>query len=106
MLGHIAKPRDAGGFEADARVEAAGDGAVDDRLLLLFEELDQPLLRADQPGGRRAVRVEKAHDKLLLRIGGNTIRGMPKTLRKTRCRVAPGARGADAQRLSLSCKEP
>ena len=37
MLRHIPQPLDAGGLEADVGVEAAGDGLVDDGLLLLFQ---------------------------------------------------------------------
>jgi hypothetical protein len=40
MLGHLAEPGDARRFETDIRIETAGDGAVDDRLLLFFEEMD------------------------------------------------------------------
>src|SRR5680860_1874819 len=47
MLRHIPQPLHAGGLEADAGVEAAGDGAVDDGLLLLLQQLDQLLLGAD-----------------------------------------------------------
>jgi hypothetical protein len=47
-LGHIAEQVDAGGFEFDVRIEAEGDGAVDDRLLLLVQKRDDPLLCADQ----------------------------------------------------------
>ena len=36
MLRHLAEPLDAGGLEADVGVEAAGDGLVDDGLLLLI----------------------------------------------------------------------
>ena len=44
MLWHVAEPFYAGGLEADVGVEAASDGAVDDGLLLLFQQLDQFLL--------------------------------------------------------------
>ena len=47
MLRHIPQPLHAGGLEADVGVEAAGDGAVDDGLLLLLQQLDQLLLGAD-----------------------------------------------------------
>src|SRR5690606_4510721 len=49
MLRHIPQPFHAGGLEADVGVEAAGDGAVDDGLLLLLQQLDQLLLGADVP---------------------------------------------------------
>ena len=47
MLRHVPKPLHTGGFEADVGVEAAGDGAVNDGLLLLLQQLDQLLLGAD-----------------------------------------------------------
>ena len=47
MPRHIPQPLYAGGLEADVRVEAAGDGSVDDGLLLLLQQLDQLLLGAD-----------------------------------------------------------
>src|SRR3989442_6337654 len=47
MFRHFTKPLHAGGFDADVGVEAAGDGAVDDGLLLLPQQLDQLLLGAD-----------------------------------------------------------
>ena len=47
MLRHRAQPLHAGGLEADVRVEAAGDGAVNDRLLLLLQQLDELLLGAN-----------------------------------------------------------
>ena len=47
MLRHIPEPLHAGGLETDVGVEAAGDGAVDDGLLLLLQQLDQLLLGAD-----------------------------------------------------------
>ncbi|MDP2869326.1 MAG: hypothetical protein Q8O08_10900, partial [Methyloversatilis sp.] len=37
VLRNIAEPGDAGGFEGDGGVEAAGDGAVDDGLLLFVK---------------------------------------------------------------------
>jgi len=47
MLRHVPHPLYAGGLEADIRVEAASDGAVDDGLLLLLQQLDQLLLGVD-----------------------------------------------------------
>ena len=44
MLRHVAQPLHAGGSEGDVGVEAAGDGAVDDGLLLLLQQADEPLL--------------------------------------------------------------
>ncbi len=39
MLRDVVEPRDAGGFAGDIGLEAAGDGAVDDGLLLLVQLL-------------------------------------------------------------------
>ena len=47
MLRHVPQPLHAGGLEADGGVEAAGDGAVDDGLLLFLQQVDQLLLGAD-----------------------------------------------------------
>ena len=47
MLRYITDPLDAGGFEGDTGVEAAGDGTVDNGLLLFLQQLDQLLLGAD-----------------------------------------------------------
>ena len=47
MLRHVAEPLDAGGLEADVGVEAAGDGLVDDGLLLLLQQRDELPLGAD-----------------------------------------------------------
>jgi hypothetical protein len=49
--------QDAGGFEGDVGVEAAGDSAVDDGLLLLVEQRDE-LLRPNRPLNP-PVRIEK-----------------------------------------------
>ena len=38
MLRHVAQPLHTRGLEADVGVEAAGDGAVDDGLLLLLQQ--------------------------------------------------------------------
>src|SRR5581483_1649811 len=59
---HVAQPLHAGGFETNVGVEAAGDGAVDDRLLLLLQQLDQLLLRADVPPNPPVLVVEKTDD--------------------------------------------
>ena len=48
MRRDIAEPVDAGGFEGHVRIEAAGDGLVDDRLLLLVQQLDQPPFGPDE----------------------------------------------------------
>ena len=47
MLRHVTEPVDAGGLEADVGVEAAGDGPVDDGLLLLHQHANQLLLDVD-----------------------------------------------------------
>lgn len=44
MLRHIPQPLHARVFEADVRVETAGDGAVDNGLFLLIQQVDQLLL--------------------------------------------------------------
>ena len=62
MLRHVAQPLDAGGLEADVGVEAAGDGAVDDGLLLLLQQLDQLLLGADVAPDPPVRVVEEADD--------------------------------------------
>jgi hypothetical protein len=49
MLRQVAQPGYARGLEANGMVQAARDGAVDDRLLLLLEQIDQLLLGADVP---------------------------------------------------------
>ena len=51
-----------GGLEADVRVEATGDGAVDDGLLLLLQQLDQLLLGADVAPDPPVHVVEEADD--------------------------------------------
>ena len=47
MRRDVAEPVDAGGFEGDVGVEAAGDGAVDDGLPLLLQQRDELLLGGD-----------------------------------------------------------
>ena len=47
MLRNIAQPLDPGGLEADVGVEAAGDGPVDNGLLLLLQQGDELSLGAD-----------------------------------------------------------
>ena len=49
MRRDIAKPEDTGGLEFDIGVEAAGDGAVDDGLLLLIQQRDGFALGPDGP---------------------------------------------------------
>ena len=59
MSWDVAEPGDAGGFEGDVGVKAAGDGAVDDGLLLLVEQGDQLPLRPNRPLNPPARVVEK-----------------------------------------------
>ena len=69
MLRHVPQPLHAGGLEADVGVEAAGDGAVDDGLLLLLQQLDQLLLGADVAPDAPVRVVEEAGDGGLLGEG-------------------------------------
>ena len=66
MLRHIAQPLHAGGLEATlagaSGSRAAGDGAVDDGLLLLLQQLDQLLLGADVAPDPPVHVVEEADD--------------------------------------------
>ena len=75
MLRHVPQPLHAGGLEADVGVEAAGDGAVDDGLLLLLQQLDQLLLGADVAPDPPVRVVEKADDGGLFREGWDGKRG-------------------------------
>src|SRR5436309_477209 len=70
MLRHLPQPLYAGGLEADVGVEAAGDGTVDDGLLLLLQQLDQLLLGADVAPDSPVRVVEEADDGGLLRERG------------------------------------
>src|ERR1035437_7779258 len=54
MLRNVAEPGYAGRFEGDGGVETAGNGAVDDGLLLLVEQHDHLSLRPDRPQIGRA----------------------------------------------------
>ncbi len=67
MVRHVPQPLHAGGLEADAGVEAAGDGAVDDGLLLLLQQLDQLLLGANVAPDASVCVVEEADDGGLFR---------------------------------------
>lgn len=66
MLWHIPQPLDAGRLEAHIGIEAAGDGAMDDGLLLLLEQPDQLLLGRNGPPDAPVRVIEKAHDGGLL----------------------------------------
>ena len=69
MLRHVAEPFDAGGLEADAGVEAASDGTVDDGLLLLLQQFDQFLLGEDVAPDAPICVVEKSDDGGLFVLG-------------------------------------
>src|SRR5947207_9042099 len=71
MPRNIAEPGDAGGFEGDGGVEAAGDGAVDDGLLLLVEQRDHLPFRPDRPLQPPVRPVQKTRDGGLFGKGGN-----------------------------------
>ena len=77
MLRHVAQPLHAGGLEADVGVEAAGDGAVDDGLLLLLQQLDQLLLGADVAPDPPVRVVEEADDGGLFGPGRNGDENLP-----------------------------
>ena len=62
MLWHITKPLHAGGLKADVGIGATCDGAVNDRLLLLLQQLDQLLLGADVAPDPPVHVVEEADD--------------------------------------------
>ena len=66
MLRHVAEPLHARRLQPDVRVEAAGDGAVDDGLLLLVQQRDQLLLGADVAPDPPVRVVEEADDGCLL----------------------------------------
>ena len=54
--GTYAQPLDAGGLEADVGVKAASHGPVDDGLLFLLQQCDEPPLDADVPLDRAGPR--------------------------------------------------
>ena len=62
MRRDVAEPGDAGGLEWDVGVEAAGDGAVDDGLLLLVQQPNQLPLGADEAVDLPVRVVQKPHD--------------------------------------------
>src|SRR5439155_21182622 len=69
MLWHPPQPLDAGELEADVRIEAAGYGSVDDRLLLLLQQLDHLLLGAHVAPDLSVRVVDEANDRCLFREG-------------------------------------
>src|SRR5882724_10760351 len=68
MPRNIPEPADAGGFERDGWVEAAGHGALDDGLLLLVEQRDHLPFRPDRQL-QLAVRPAQKSDNRRLLIG-------------------------------------
>ena len=66
MFRYIPEPSDPGGFEADVGVEAARHGLLDDGLLLLVQELNQPPLARNKALDAPVSMVEKAYDSGLL----------------------------------------
>jgi hypothetical protein len=81
MLRHITQPLHTGGLEADVGVEAAGDGAVDDGLLLLLQQLDQLLLGADVPPDPPVRVIQEADDGDLFINGWKRYRNCAKASR-------------------------
>ena len=77
MLRNIAEPGDAGGLEGDVGVEAAGDGAVDDGLLLLVQQPDQLALGADEAVDLAVRVVQKSHDGGLFVLTWNEYGNLP-----------------------------
>ena len=67
--GTCPEPLHAGRLEADIGVETAGDGAVDDGLLLLLQQLDQLLLGVDVAPNPPVHVVEEPDDGGLLKEG-------------------------------------
>ena len=70
MIRNVAEPGDVGVLEGDVGVEAAGDGAVDDTLLLLVQQPNQLPLGADEAVDLPVRVVQKPHDgRLFTRRG-------------------------------------
>ena len=66
MRRHVTEPLYARWLERDIGVETEGDGLVDDRLLLLTQQFDQPLFGADVALDSAVGVVEIADDGGLL----------------------------------------
>src|SRR5882672_10986121 len=66
MLRNIVEPGNAGGFDGDRGIEAAGDGAMDDCELLLVQQRDHLPLRPDCPLQPPVHPVQKSHNCRLL----------------------------------------
>ena len=69
MLRNVAEPVDAGGLEGDVGVKAAGDGVVDDGLLLLLQQGDELALSVDVEADAPVGVVQVADDGVLLLEG-------------------------------------
>ncbi len=69
MHRHLPQPLHPGGFARHAGVEAAGDGLLDDGLLLLGQQLDQLLLGPDVAPDAAVHVVEITHDGALFGEG-------------------------------------
>ena len=79
MLRHVAEPFDAGGLEGNVGVEAAGDGLVDDGLLLLLQQGDELALGVDVAADAPVGVVQVADDGGLLGEGWEGERRSPRT---------------------------
>ena len=66
MFRHVAEPFHTRGLETDIGVEAAGDSAMDDGLLLLLQQFNQLLLGADVAPNAPVGVVEETYDGRLL----------------------------------------
>ena len=69
MRRDISEPLDAGGFEEDVGVKAAGDGLVDDGLLLLLQQGDELALGVDVAADAPVGVVQVADDGGLIGEG-------------------------------------
>src|SRR5207244_13186991 len=67
MLRHIRQPLHTRGLQTDVGIEAAGDSAVDNSLLLLLQQLDQLLLGVDVTPDPTIRMIEEADDGGMLR---------------------------------------
>ena len=76
MRRNLAEPGDAGVAEGGAGVEAAGDGAGDERPPLLRQQPQHALLRRHQPIQPRRLPVEVVGDGALLLSSGGTATGI------------------------------
>ena len=66
MLWDVAEPRNAGGLKRNVGIEATGDGAMNNGLLLFDEQRDYFLLRPNESVYPPVCVVEKPHDGGLL----------------------------------------